>query len=404
MYAQLTGLQAEFLRRKVPFRVLGQMPFFQRREISILLSYLKLALRLHQPVGDATEREFLAVANVPSRMLNREVLRQAVAGGKPHKMTFDQVLGALQDDPATPLSANQRSRVGELQEMLRRVDEILVHQSMRAAELLGWLVTVLNYYSHFDDYYGRGESSEDRKRTIGAFLRFAESSGMAPEEFIKHLDKLDTTLGAPEESQIVMTTIFRTKGLEFDYVVIPDCAEGYLPSLMGGGNPVFDTAGQVQEPEESEAIENERRLFYVAITRARQIVLIGAPDQSDAGRLASSPMAPSRFLEEMQLAETVELLKPVVALSNNAPNAKADLLAAARRFGGRRRIVETLVNGYLARSADPAVIGDFMHAAYQSPEMPFSYAAAYASQEPEVGTSTLGSLESADPGWGGVLD
>jgi superfamily I DNA/RNA helicase len=102
---------------------------------------------------------------------------------------------------------------------------------------------------------------------------------------------------------VLFTTIYRTKGLEFDYVMIPGCNEGSMPMLLDELVPVFDKEGLVPSEPLSPLIERERRLFYVGVTRARKAVFISA----GAGRSAadshgsSEVVEPSRFLYEAGL-------------------------------------------------------------------------------------------------------
>ena len=77
----------------------------------------------------------------------------------------------------------------------------------------------------------------------------------------------------------MMTTIHRTKGLEFDYVLVPNCDEGFMPTYASESDVfqmAYDTSGRVKQIKTSVMMDNERRLFYVAITRARKGVIISA--------------------------------------------------------------------------------------------------------------------------------
>ena len=91
-----------------------------------------------------------------------------------------------------------------------------------------------------------------------------------PRLHCKWVENLDTTLGADADQIITMTTIFRTKGLEYDYVILPDCVDGYLPSNYDTDLAIFDTQGIIRDPEPTPHIESGTRLFYVALTRARE--------------------------------------------------------------------------------------------------------------------------------------
>ena len=113
------------------------------------------------------------------------------------------------------------------------------------------------------------------------FIRLRHPAATSPPScLLEHLAKLDTTQGKPEDELIIFTTIFRTKGLEYDYVVLPQCDDNLLPYLKGERTDIFDTQGLVREWEMSSKLESERRLFYVALTRARKGVLIGVIRES----------------------------------------------------------------------------------------------------------------------------
>ena len=123
------------------------------------------------------------------------------------------------------------------------------------------------------------------------FLEYVGHTRLTPLSLLDHIARLDTTQGKPIEEQVVFTTIFRTKGLEFDYVFLPETNEGVLPYLKGASIDIYDTQKRFLEDPLSDKLESERRLFYVAITRARKGVFIGTGNH------------PSRFISEIQLEE-----------------------------------------------------------------------------------------------------
>jgi len=125
------------------------------------------------------------------------------------------------------------------------------------------------------------------------FLEYVRHTRLTPLSLLDLIARLDTTQGAPIEEQVVFTTIFRTKGLEFDYVLLPETNEGVMPYLKGSSIDIFDTQGRILEDPLSDRLESERRLFYVGITRARKGVYIGTNSH------------PSRFLDELQLKHTL---------------------------------------------------------------------------------------------------
>lgn len=169
-------------------------------------------------------------------------------------------------------------------------------------------------------------------------------------QFLDYLKTLDTTQGLPDEEIITMTTIFREKGCEYDYVILPSCTEGMMPFLVGSGNPVYDTQNPNAEPESSSTLDNERRLFYVAITRAKKAVYIStsaAPVQGRQGK--SSAALPSRFLEELQLDPTRTAIKAMQTFGAGRQEDMGLLINACRTCAGQKSITENLVKAYLPR-------------------------------------------------------
>jgi DNA helicase II / ATP-dependent DNA helicase PcrA len=240
--------------------------------------------------------------------------------------------------------------VTSLLQSLKWIRHILENGDQRdqpAGVLLDGLVKMLNYLKHFDDYYGQGEHSEERKQAVHTFCRFATKSNMSIHALMRVVNKLDTTQGAPEEHQIVMTSVFRTKGLEYDYVIIPNCIEGFMPCLLGSDNLTYDKAGLVKEPEASARIESERRLFYVALTRARKAVYIGARSIPGSPRDGDSPPVASCFLNEMGLEPTREVMNALQACAAGKPGAEAVMLTALKKIHGLGNVAVNLATHYI---------------------------------------------------------
>jgi DNA helicase II / ATP-dependent DNA helicase PcrA len=299
LYSQLSDLEAQFLTRKIPYHVLGREPFFKRREVTVLLDYIKVALAFDEPISEGLEKLFLTVANTPNRKLTKDLLSAAMK----RRRTIRYALMDLAQSSESPFNRTQRETVEDLLAWLERLRERITKEaSLQAGDLLLWMVKHLNYLEHFDAYYGKGEEAEDRKRVIISFCTYAKFTKLSPFELVRHIEALDTTQGRPEKQQITMTTIYRVKGREYNYVIIPSCEEGYMPYLREASNKTFDTAGIIADPLPSDVLESERRLFYVAITRAKIGVFIGTlPLNTQAN---SNTSQPSRFLYEMQFDST----------------------------------------------------------------------------------------------------
>jgi len=131
-----------------------------------------------------------------------------------------------------------------------------------------------------------------------------------------------------------MMTIHTVKGLEFDYVVIPDCQEGYMPLSGNNDDPTYDVQNTRRTPQPSAWIESERRLFYVGITRARKDLFLGAPDTRTQAESTSS-----RFLEELELSETQDLAAALVPAAQGRTGHDDRLIALCQKLSAFHHIV-----------------------------------------------------------------
>jgi superfamily I DNA/RNA helicase len=291
--------------------------------------------------------------------------------------SVENVLEQLSRGSTSPFNAPQRERLHELHSFLQRVAErVNTESNLGAGDLLRWIVAELDYFSHFDSYYGYGEDSNDRKIAIEHFIGYAAHTGMQPLAFLRHIDALDPTQGEPEDKQILVTTVFRQKGAEYDYVFLPRCEEGYMPCHYDTRCMVFDTANIVKEPEPSESIENERRLFYVALTRSIKAAFISTSRPPDKGVQDQSARLPSRFLAELRLPETEHAMSAIQQVACSADNSKENLLRAAAHAGGIRVIRDNLL-AYLSDLGQHQLAAEVGQTLASCPDTPFVYPFAY---------------------------
>ena len=310
MYAQLSIFESQCLATGIPYKVLGNVPFFKRAEVQKIIEYLRVVLQLDDPISPSVKQAFMSIANTPNRYLKRTMLKETLQVASREGYSIRGYLHVLLEH-LEPEKTKHRS-VKNLLWVLDRAHTMLPgrqngkkragkKQCSDAGSIMKWITLHVDYPAHFKDYYGEGEDAFERMETLRNFTDFAQSLNLGPQEFLQHMHSLDSRQGAPEEALITMTTVHKTKGLEFDYVFIPSCQEGYMPCLLNNEQPIFDTQGLVSPAEPSSMIENERRLFYVALTRARKAVYIGTkhPDEDQP----ESTSVPSRFISEMKCTD-----------------------------------------------------------------------------------------------------
>jgi DNA helicase-2/ATP-dependent DNA helicase PcrA len=283
-------LEAEFLNRHMPYRVEGHEPFFKRSEIKTLLDYIRLCKDFHEPMNDNITKLFLTLANKPNRMLSRAVLERIINESQYLGLSLDRLLHNVLYVYTYNLSRWQQEKLDEVWQLLTCIHAGIV-AGESAGDLLHDLVDKTGYLDSFQNYYGDGEHADGKIMVVKNFLEYVSYTRLTSLSLLDHIARLDTTQGAPIEKQVVFTTIFRTKGLEFDYVFLPETNEGVLPYLKGASIDIYDTQKRFLEDPLSDKLESERRLFYVAITRARKGVFIGTGNH------------PSRFISEIRLEE-----------------------------------------------------------------------------------------------------
>jgi DNA helicase-2/ATP-dependent DNA helicase PcrA len=304
-WAQLQGMESIFLQKKVPYTLIGNEPFFKRREIAVLVDYLRLTSIAVSQISEQHLKLLESVLNVPNRYIPRDpvlhLLRNRMAE-RPY-MTFDQwtddALRFFQNDAF-------RHRLSQLFQLLRTLYELSTHSNQDAYALLDKVLVLSNFISdHLRNYYGENEESRDRIEAIQKFKQLVNQANLKTlAQFLSWYDQLDHTQGRPSGELIKLTTIYKTKGLEFDYVYIPDVRRGTMPTLMANDTPVYDKKPRPYVYQPSPIIETERRLFYVAITRARKSVLIAVKNT----QTLKAPQE-SEFIQEIQLDDTLALIQ-----------------------------------------------------------------------------------------------
>jgi len=137
---------------------------------------------------------------------------------------------------------------------------------------------------------------------------------------------------------LVFTTIFRTKGLEFDYVFVPEVMHGSMPVTGGTDLLVWDTARSSGPRVSTSQLENERRLFYVALTRAKKAVYLGITQASN--------QVVSQFIDEMHLAATKAIMQNVRESRGTVQSTLRDVL---RKVGASSSLRAQLYEYYASQ-------------------------------------------------------
>jgi DNA helicase-2/ATP-dependent DNA helicase PcrA len=266
----------------VPYQVVAGLEFYQRREIKDLVAYLRLALN---PADDVA---FLRVVNTPTRGIGETSLERLTAYASARGIALAR---ALDDDAALDgIRGRARSSLVAFRELLRRIADARNLDAGVAIDLVIEELDVPRWLGEMDDGEGvqdRAANVEELRAYAGEFDRLHASSGLRG--FLQDIALVaDADGGAAAGDQVRLMTLHAAKGLEFAFVVVAGVEEELLPH----GRALQEAADQ------RAAIEEERRLFYVGLTRAeRRLLLTYTTYRGFFG--GARPATPSRFLDEI---------------------------------------------------------------------------------------------------------
>ncbi len=300
--AQSRMLEDMLLRAGVPYRIVGGTKFFDRAEIRDVMAYLTLVVN---PADDIAAKR---VINVPRRGIGKTTIERIEQFAREMGMTFMQGAELVVLDPE--LRASTRRAVGEFVELIKEAQEYS-GELRRVVEMIvdrAGLISALTN-ENTDEARGRIENIQEFMGVVDEFSQTHEEDDAefaAPTEgdavagnaepvrvlrgdsladFIEWV-RLRTDLDTMGEDgkAVTLMTVHSSKGLEFDCVFTAGMEETLFPHM----NSVNDAAG----------IEEERRLAYVAITRARKVLYLTCAQQRQIfGQTSANPV--SRFIHEI---------------------------------------------------------------------------------------------------------
>ena len=289
MNAQSNALEYAFKRNGVPYKIYGGMKFFDRAEIKDMLAYLCV---INNPADDLRLRR---IVNVPSRKIGQTTVDKAQLIATEQETPLYEVFRNAADYPELKTSTGKLSAFTELIESMRKCldDCDLMEFYDLVCDKSGYTAALRE--KNDMESRGRLENVEELKSSIQGYLENAEGeptlSGFLDEV------ALYTDLDSQSDSDncVTMMTMHAAKGLEFPNVYVVGMEDGLFPGNRAMGD--------------AEEMEEERRLCYVAMTRAKEhLTLTNARQRMLFGRTA--PAMPSRFLQEVPEENMEWLSKP----------------------------------------------------------------------------------------------
>ncbi|MEL0456162.1 UvrD-helicase domain-containing protein [Flavobacteriaceae bacterium SZ-1-7] len=293
--AQSRSIEDALRKRDIPYRIYGGLSFYQRKEIKDVLSYLRLV------INPADEEALKRVINFPPRGIGQTTVDKLIVAANGYKKTIFEVMKSIDK---TEVNVNSGTKT-KLQNFVTLIESYQVlNQTADVFELAEHVARTSGLIREFNkdgtpEGVTRMENIEELLNGMKDFVEgqkeVADATGSLA-EFLEDV-ALATDLDNDKDDidRVALMTIHLAKGLEFPYVYIVGLEEDLFPSAMS-----MNTRSELEE---------ERRLFYVALTRAeKQAYLTYALSRYRWGKLVDSE--PSRFIEEID-DEYLDIVTPI---------------------------------------------------------------------------------------------
>ena len=271
-HAQSVELQVELSRRGIPYSVQSGLRFFEQAHIKDVLSYLRL---VHNSADEIAWRRVLRLwSGVGPKTADRIVASATNSPTAPAETLADSRVAAR-------LGSQARGTLGRLADLLRQVEG-----EARPEKIVRLLVD-----KHYREY--AEASYANAKTRIEDLLQLAELSQryqslsrfLSEVALVASVTAEGIASGPPPEQRLTLSTVHQAKGLEWQAVFVLGLFEGGFPQAIGA--------------QTRDAIEEERRLFYVAVTRAKEQIYLCRPQYAETADGAKRLLRLSRFLAEL---------------------------------------------------------------------------------------------------------
>lgn len=276
---QTRAIEEALVRNTIPYTIIGGIQFYERKEIKDILAYLRLILN---PFDRAS---FFRIINCPTRGL----------GAKFEELFYQhwnqEVLFNFKDVGEKLIETDLLTQIKKesLKTFLNIFSPLDAHTKPSAA--IERIISACAFMTHLKNTHEQkdAESRIENVKELLSAVRYLEKQGTETiaqflDEVALMREKVSKDDEKKEKNAVILMTLHAAKGLEFDTVIIIGLEDGLLPSSRSLIDP--------------DAVEEERRLFYVGITRAKErLLLTHAKYRYTYGQMASQP--PSRFLKEL---------------------------------------------------------------------------------------------------------
>ena len=279
--AQSRAMEQAFVNATVPYMLIGGVGFYKRREVKDLLAYLRL---IHNPDDRVS---FERIINVPARGIGKKSLEAFLHWVARDGLTIGDALNRLFYDDPVPLSSAAKKKFARFAQMLSEWQELAKRGDLLT--MFDKITAQTRYYLHLDDISKlpeEGAQRADNVRELRGLLQYALEDDQPLHEFLAEQSLVaDVDSLSADNDAVTLMTLHAAKGLEFPVVFITGLETGILPHY--------------RSLEEVGGIEEERRLFYVGVTRAKACLYLSYAFRRALYSGTGGVSSPSEFLADL---------------------------------------------------------------------------------------------------------
>ena len=302
----------------LPYRIIGGLRFYERKEIKDVIAYLRLINNISDDLA------FERVINIPKRGIGKTTLSKINQIARLNNTSMFEASQNFIGENKTKVNLEINDFINNIlkwQKIKKNFDHI---------ELAKVVLEDSNYIQYLENEAKNSKNPENLSRVdnINEFLESLKDFENL-EGFLEHVGLVMENMANTDSQTISLMTMHGSKGLEFDYVFLAGWEEGVFPSQRS-----LDESG-------TKGLEEERRLAYVALTRARKKIQISYVNQNRYSFASHDFNSPSRFISELP-KESIELNDSKVIIENDFLNDFIDTENISNEYltPGRKRMLE----------------------------------------------------------------
>ena len=276
--AQSRALEESFIRQGIPYNIIGSVRFYERKEVKNVLAYLRLIVNLKDTIS------LRRIINFPARGIGAKTIDKCVQQSEKDKIEFIDV---LKNPNKMDIRGKQADALFKFYNVIIKYHDL--RKKLSASELARSLVEEIGVLSHFKE--SKEPDAKDRFDNVAELLTSIEEFSIRNPQaglstFLEDVSlQTDIDHWNDSDNRVTLMTIHSSKGLEFPVVFIAGMDEGLFPLF--------------RSLDDKSELEEERRLFYVALTRAEQkVYLLYATNRRRMGAETVNGL-PSRFINEI---------------------------------------------------------------------------------------------------------